>query len=73
MLMLLLSIYIPILPSSGFDSWKNLIMPTIVLGIQTMAVIAWMTRSSMLEVIRQDYVRTAKAKTLTGSSSPVTF
>ncbi len=43
MLMLLLSIYIPILPSSGFDSWKNLIMPTIVLGIQTMAVIARMT------------------------------
>ncbi len=62
MLMLLLSIYIPILPSSGFDSWRNYIMPTIVLGIQTMAVIARMTRSSMLEVIRQDYVRTAKAK-----------
>ena len=62
MLMLLLSIYIPILPSSGFDSWKNFIMPTIVLGIQTMAVIARMTRSSMLEVIRQDYVRTARAK-----------
>ena len=62
MLMLLLSIYIPILPSSGFDSWKNLIMPTIVLGIQTMAVIARMTRSSMLEVIRQDYIRTARAK-----------
>ena len=62
MLMLLLSIYIPVLPSSGFDSWKNLIMPTIVLGIQTMAVIARMTRSSMLEVIRQDYVRTARAK-----------
>lgn len=62
MLMLLLSIYIPILPSSGFDSWRNFIMPTIVLGIQTMAVIARMTRSSMLEVIRQDYVRTARAK-----------
>jgi len=43
-------------------SWKNLIMPMIVLGIQTMAVIARMTRSSMLEVIRQDYVRTARAK-----------
>ncbi len=37
-------------------------MPTIVLGIQTMAVIARMTRSSMLEVIRQDYGRTARAK-----------
>lgn len=62
MLMLLFSIYIPILPSSGIDSWKNLVMPTIVLGVQTMAVIARMTRSSMLEVIRQDYVRTARAK-----------
>lgn len=64
MLMLLLSISIPILPSSGVDTWKHFVMPTIVLGIQTMAVIARMTRSSMLEVVRQDYVRTARAKGL---------
>lgn len=64
MLMLLFSIMIPILPSSGYGSWKQLIMPTLVLGTNTMAVLARMTRSSMLEVIRQDYVRTAKAKGL---------
>ena len=66
MLMLLFSIMIPILPSSGYGSWRQLIMPVIVLGTNTMAVIARMTRSSMLEVIRQDYVRTAKAKGLNG-------
>ena len=64
MLMLLFSIMIPILPSSGYGTWKQLIMPVIVLGTNTMAVIARMTRSSMLEVIRQDYVRTARAKGL---------
>lgn len=64
MMMLLFSIMIPILPSSGYGSWEQLIMPTIVLGTNTMAVMARMTRSSMLEVIRQDYVRTAKAKGL---------
>lgn len=64
MLMLTFSIMLPVLPSSGYGAWKQLIMPTIVLGTNTMAVIARMTRSSMLEVIRQDYVRTAKAKGL---------
>ena len=62
MLMLVFSIYIPVLPSSGYETWGHLILPTVVLGSQTMAVVARMTRSSMLEIIRQDYVRTAKAK-----------
>ena len=62
MLMLLFSIVVPILPSSGYGSWKHMVLPTVVLAIQTMAVIARMTRSSMLEIIRQDYVRTARAK-----------
>lgn len=64
MLMLLFSIMIPILPSSGYGSWEQLIMPVLVLGTNPMAVIARMTRSSMLEVVRQDYVRTARAKGL---------
>jgi peptide/nickel transport system permease protein len=62
MLMLLFSIVVPILPSSGYGSWKHMVLPTVVLAIQTMAVIARMTRSSVLEIIRQDYVRTARAK-----------
>ena len=62
MLMLLLSIVIPVLPSSGYGTWQHLVLPSLTLAIQIMAVIARMTRSSMLEVIRQDYVRTAQAK-----------
>ena len=62
MLMLLLSIILPVLPSSGYGGWQHLILPALTLGIQIMAVIARMTRSSMLEVLRQDYIRTAHAK-----------
>ncbi|MDR3331091.1 MAG: ABC transporter permease [Synergistaceae bacterium] len=64
MLMLLFSVMYPILPSSGMGTWKHLIIPTVVVGGQFMATIARMTRSSMLEVIRQDYIRTARAKGL---------
>lgn len=49
-------------PPSGFGSFKQLIMPALALGMQSTAMIARMTRSSMLEVIRQDYVDTARAK-----------
>ena len=43
-------------------SFKQLIMPAIALGLQSTAVVARMTRSSVLEVIRQDFVKTARAK-----------
>jgi dipeptide transport system permease protein len=46
------------------DAWMHLILPTIVLGTIPLAIIARMTRSSMLEILREDYVRTAKAKGL---------
>jgi peptide/nickel transport system permease protein len=54
------------LPPSGYGPpYPYLIMPAITLGTGLSAVIARLTRSSMLEVIRQDYVRTARAKGLT--------
>ncbi len=46
------------------DAARHLILPTIVLGTQPLAVIARMTRSAMLEVLEEDYVRTARAKGL---------
>ncbi len=46
------------------DAVRHLILPAIVLGTIPLAVIARMTRSSMLEVLREDYVRTARAKGL---------
>ncbi|MDX2190338.1 MAG: ABC transporter permease [Bacteroidota bacterium] len=44
---------------------KNLILPTITLGLRPLAIIVQLTRSSMLEVLSQDYIRTARAKGLT--------
>ena len=44
--------------------WKNLVLPAIALGIRPIAIITQLTRSSMLEVLSQDYIRTAKAKGL---------
>lgn len=49
-------------PPSGFYSIRHMILPSIALSAQAVAIITRMTRSSMLEVIRQDYVRTARAK-----------
>ncbi|KZE37058.1 peptide ABC transporter permease [Bhargavaea cecembensis] len=52
-------------PSGWGDSWRQVILPVITLGTGGAAIIARMTRSSMLEVINQDYIRTARAKGLT--------
>jgi len=62
LMILLFSVKLGWLPPSGLDSFKSLIMPAIALGAQSIAVITRMTRSSMLEVVRQDYIRMAKSK-----------
>ena len=62
MLILTFSVKLGWLPSGGFDGLKSIILPSITLGVGSAAIITRMTRSSMLEVIRQDYIRTARAK-----------
>lgn len=63
MLILIFSVWLGILPASGYgNSWKQMVMPVLALGINSSATIMRTTRSSMLEVMRQDYIRTAKAK-----------
>ena len=62
MLIIVFSLNLGILPSGGMSGWKSYIMPAITLGTGDAALICRMTRSSMLEVIRQDYIRTARAK-----------
>lgn len=62
LLILLFSIKLQWLPSSGFDTLKHMILPGITIGTSSAAIITRMTRSSMLEVVRQDYIRTARAK-----------
>lgn len=47
--------------------WKNLLLPAIALGIRPVAIIMQLTRSSMLDVLSQDYIRTARAKGLSGN------
>ena len=51
-------------PGAVVDALRHLILPAIVLGTVPLGVIARMTRSSMLEVLSEDYVRTARAKGL---------
>jgi ABC-type dipeptide/oligopeptide/nickel transport system permease component len=46
--------------------WRNLLLPAVALGIRPLAIIAQLTRSSMIEVLSQDYIRTARAKGLSG-------
>ena len=62
LLVLLFSLTLNILPATGVDSWQNFILPCITLASVMMASLLRMTRSSMLEVVRQDYIRTARAK-----------
>ena len=51
-------------PSSGFEDWASIVPPAVTLSVNSLAMITRMTRSSMLETIRQDYIRTARAKGL---------
>ncbi|ANX11650.1 peptide ABC transporter [Fictibacillus arsenicus] len=64
LLMLVFSLYLGWLPTIGISSPIHYILPIITLGAQSMGLIARMTRSSMLDVIRQDFIRTARAKGL---------
>ena len=65
LLILLFSIALGWLPVSGRESWAHLILPAITMGGAMAAIMTRMVRSSMLEEIHQDYVRTARAKGLT--------
>lgn len=59
---LIFSVYLKWLPSSGFSSPAHWILPALTIGTSGAAAIMRTTRSSMLETIRQDYIRTARAK-----------
>ena len=62
MLMLLFSLKLRLLPSIGVGTWKHFVLPSITAAIIMMASLMRMTRSSMLEVIRADYITTVRAK-----------
>lgn len=58
------SVQLKLLPTSGWGSIQNYILPVIALSLMPLAYIARMMRSSMIEVLGQDYIKTAKAKGL---------
>ena len=62
LLIIFFSVNLHWLPASGFDTFSKMILPSLALGAQSVAIFARMTRSSMLEVVRQDYIRTVRAK-----------
>ncbi len=64
MLILLFAVKLDWFPATGAGTIKHLILPSITLGLLTAGVIARQTRSSMLEALQQDYVKTARAKGL---------
>jgi oligopeptide transport system permease protein len=64
-LILLLSFLIPVLPTGGWSGPRDWVLPTLTLSLAPMAIIARFTRASMLEVMRSDFIRTARAKGLT--------
>lgn len=62
LLILLFSVRLGWLPSSGFDTFSAMILPSFALAAQSISMVTRMTRSSMLEVINADYIRTARSK-----------
>jgi peptide/nickel transport system permease protein len=73
-LMLFFSLYLGLLPSIGvgsgdlFSTIKHLILPSLVLGSASGALLARITRSALLDILSDDYIRTARAKGLRGST-----
>ena len=62
MLILLLSVHLQWLPASGYGTPQHLVLPAFCLGVFTAPIAMRLIRSGMLDVLAQDYVRTARAK-----------
>src|SRR5579871_6306609 len=63
-LILVFAVYLHWLPSSGGDTWQSLLLPGLTVGAASAATLARLLRSSLIDVLTQDYVRTAYAKGL---------
>jgi peptide/nickel transport system permease protein len=64
MLILVFSLWLGVFPTSGRGEWRHVVLPAVTLGAFAMASIARITRSAVLEVLRADFIRTARAKGL---------
>ncbi|MFC4619789.1 ABC transporter permease subunit [Camelliibacillus cellulosilyticus] len=64
----LFAVTLGILPTGGVESWKGYIMPSIALGAGIMAMIARFTRSSLVQTLKEDYIRTGRSRGLSGTA-----
>lgn len=64
MMILIFSVHLKWLPSSGSEGWKSILMPAVALGVFSAASITRLLRSNMLEVLSKEYIDVAKAKGL---------
>ena len=64
LLMFVFALWLGWLPVAGWGSWRHLVLPTVTLGVLYTAYVARLSRAGMLEVLFQDFVRTARAKGL---------
>jgi ABC-type dipeptide/oligopeptide/nickel transport system permease component len=62
LLILVFAVYLGVLPAMGYGSWENVVLPAITLGAQSLGRNTRLVRSSVLECLSQEYVRTARAK-----------
>ena len=67
LLLFAFSFHFHLFPATGTGGWQNLVLPALTVGFASAAYIARLVRSSMLEVLRQDYVTTARAKGVSGA------
>ncbi|HET9903741.1 MAG TPA: ABC transporter permease [Xanthobacteraceae bacterium] len=68
LLIMVLAVWFHLLPVSGSESWANFVMPTVALGYYVAPAFMRLVRAGMIEVLASDYVRTARAKGLSGVS-----
>ena len=68
MLMMVFALWLGLLPVSGMDSASAIVLPALTLGFGLAAILTRMTRASMLEVLHEDFIRTARAKGLSEST-----
>jgi len=67
-LIVVFSLWLGWFPAGGRGSWLHMVLPAVTLALPTIAMLARITRSTMLDVLREDYIRTARAKGVTTRS-----
>ncbi len=67
-LILLFAVMLPLLPVSGSETWSNFVLPSVALGYYVAPPFMRLARAGMIEVLASDYIRTARAKGLSGPS-----